>query len=96
MFRAFISYLTNQRIQIIFYLPPYEPSGYRFVQSNINYQNINNIEHYYLSIANEYHIRVIGSYDPNKLQLTSNDFIDYIHVKGSTIEKIFNNEISTG
>ena len=52
-------------------------------------------EQYFLSIASQYHLKVIGSYNPNKIGLQANDFFDAIHLKKAGMEKIGNDAFRT-
>jgi len=88
-FEEFINYLTHQGIQIIFYLTPYEPAAYAEIKKNPNLKSFDIIEKYFTKIAFKYHIKLIGSYNPSALNLSSNDFIDEIHLKKKGINKIF-------
>ncbi|EKD73007.1 MAG: hypothetical protein ACD_45C00485G0013 [uncultured bacterium] len=89
LFEQFIDYLSKQGIEIIFYLPPYEPMFYSKIKKNSNDQIFNVTENYFRSIAAQHHIKVMGSYNPFLFNLTSNDFIDDIHLKKQGIDKLF-------
>lgn len=89
LFEDFIRYLKIHHVNIIFYFPPYEPAAYLAIAEDRNYRNVYKIEDYFLNIAKKYNIQVVGNYDPNKLGLQSNEFIDYIHLKKEALDKIF-------
>lgn len=92
LFEHFIRYLISQNVHVIFYLPPYEPKAYAEFQKNPAYQVENVTEQYFLALAQQYHVTVIGSYDPEKLHLTSSDFFDYTHLKTHAFKKVFSAE----
>jgi hypothetical protein len=92
LFEHFIRYLINQNVQVIFYLPPYEPKAYAEFQKNPAYKIENITEQYFLKLAEQYHLAVIGSYNPTKLHLSSSDFFDYTHLKAHAFKKIFDSE----
>ncbi|OGT37940.1 MAG: hypothetical protein A3F11_02915 [Gammaproteobacteria bacterium RIFCSPHIGHO2_12_FULL_37_14] len=89
LFETFITFLKARHINIIFYFPPYEPAAYHTILKDENYRTVYHIENHFLNLAKKYNIKVIGNYNPNKLSLHSNDFIDYIHIKKRALDKIF-------
>lgn len=89
-FEKFIGYLVAQNINVIFYLPPYEPAAFDEIIKDPNYKMIIFSEQYFRAIASRYHLRVIGSYNPNILGLQAADFSDEMHLKKEGIQKIFN------
>lgn len=93
IFEAFIKYLLKQKIKVVFYFPAYEPHAYYDIESDSKYNTINLVEQYFLAISRRYHIEVIGSYNPNIMSLNSVDFIDYIHLKRKSIDKVFNKKL---
>lgn len=92
IFENFVTYLISQHINLIFYFPPLEPAAYTqmFDQKN-NYHTVKMAEQYFISLGNKYHLKMIGSYDPVKQGLKSDDFIDSWHLKRKAIKKIFIN-----
>ncbi|EKD70116.1 MAG: hypothetical protein ACD_46C00631G0001 [uncultured bacterium] len=94
MFEEFIGYLNQQGIEVIFYLPPYEPAVYAEIQRNSNYKMIKSTEKYFRLTASKYHIKVVGSYNPFVLGLKSEDFIDDIHLKKQGIDKFLKKELN--
>lgn len=89
MLDDFVHYLITQQVEVVFYLPPYEPVAYAAFQQDKTYQIVNAAEQYFLSVAEKYHLKVIGSYNPAQSKLDSSDFIDYMHLKKKGVEKIF-------
>lgn len=90
LFEGFIKYLVNQNIKVILYLPPIEPAAYDKVQHDSNYKMINVAERYFISIGEKYHLKILGSYNPETLGLRAVNFYDDSHLKKSAINKIFN------
>ena len=89
LFENFITYLLKKNIEVTFYLPPYEPVAYGEIKKDPNYKLVVEAEKYFRQIASEYHIKVIGSYNPEQMNLHANDFIDDVHLKKRGIEKVF-------
>lgn len=90
-FEKFIEYLQNKEIEVVFYLPPYHPIVYDAAKKNMDkYHCIFEIEDYLLETAENYNIKVYGSYDPYKLGLKNTDFYDGIHLRRESVTKILN------
>ena len=89
LFESFIKFLKVRHVNIIFYFPPYEPAAYLAISKDRNYRTVYQIENHFLNLAKQYNIKVVGSYDPNKLAFHSNEFIDFIHIKKGALDKIF-------
>lgn len=88
-FEHFINYLTAQNIQVIFYLPPFEPKAYAENKKSPVFDMINVSEQYYIDFATSHHVEIIGSYNPDKLHLAAGDFIDGTHLKTEGIDRVF-------
>lgn len=94
MLDQFVAYLLNHKVRVIFYLPAYEPIAYSAIETDDRYKMIDVAEKYFMSMADKYHLKVIGGYDPRKLKLQANDFVDDLHLKRQPIENIFKQQIS--
>ena len=84
-----ISYLQSKHVEVMFFLSPYHPVIYQSLVGSAKNKVIVDVENYYREIAKKYHLKVIGSYDPERCRLTENDFFDPYHAKREGIEKIF-------
>jgi len=89
MFEKFVGFILKEQVRVIFYLPPYSPSAYNEFSQNSRFISISQAEAFYHAIAYHYKIRIIGSYNPAALHLTTNDFIDDLHLKNQGIKKVF-------
>jgi len=87
-FEMLIQYLIRQDIAITFFIPPYPKKVYKYFCENKNYNNVINAEKYFLEIASKYKIKTIGSYNPEILGLTDNDFYDGMHCNLQCIYKL--------
>lgn len=89
LFEDFIGFLKNKDVEVIFFLPPYHPLTYELLTTNPKYAIIASAETYIRNYASREHIKVIGSYDPNAIGLTSKNFTDGMHLRDNGIEAIF-------
>ncbi|GEM_PF-4414036 len=93
LFESFVRYLAGKNIKVIFYFPPLEPLEYtQLVQKNKNYKMVLIAQKYFSILAEKYHIKIIGSYDPYQVHLTTHYFIDSWHLKEEGIQKLFYDE----
>jgi len=88
MFEKFIQLIKKDKVTPIFLLTPYHPLTYEIIGTNTSI--LIDIENYLFDFAKKNNIKVVGSYDPNILNLTGSDFYDHYHVKPHVIAKIFN------
>lgn len=92
LFEHFIKYLVAQHIHVVFYFPPYEPAAYQEMKKNPKFKMVGLVDKYFHDVALRYHFKVVGSYDPNQLNLHSDDFIDAMHLKRKGIDIIFEHQ----
>jgi len=85
LFNLFIDYLKENNVNIIFYLPPYNPITYDILKNNPKYAKIDEVENYLTSISKKKGITLIGSYNPHLYNLQSTDFFDGMH----SLEKVY-------
>lgn len=88
IFEDFINYCKNKEIELIFYLPPYNPKNYEYLSlyRKNDYEQLNKVENYVKEISNRYDIKLLGSYNNKKLE--QYDFYDGIHLKREKIAQI--------
>ncbi len=88
-FEKFIEYLHAKGVKIIFYIPPYHEIVYDTAYYYYDrYHSLFEVEDYLIATAEKYDIEVYGSYNPHKLDLTSKDFYDGLHLKQEAMRKI--------
>ena len=92
-FESTIHYLKSRNVTIILWLAPYHPILYNKMSNDLQYSNVKKSELYFRTFASTENITIIGSYDPNVMNLTSGDFYDYMHPRRETIDKIFTSEV---
>ncbi len=89
LFKSFILYLKNNGVNVILYLPPYNPISYDLLSNNKKYIMINEAEKYLFAFSEKYDIKIIGSYNPHKYNLSYKDFFDGMHGLDKTYNVIF-------
>lgn len=88
-FENFIHYLKQRNKEIIFFFPPYHPIPYKVITNKKEYENVLKAQTYFKNFALANNIKIIGSYDPQAMQLTSKDFFDGMHMQEKSINKLF-------
>jgi len=89
IFEDFIKYLLVKKVEIIFFLPPYNPIAYDLLIKNNNYKIIHKVENHLINFSNNHNIKLIGSYNPHKYNFKNEDFFDGMHANENVIKKIF-------
>lgn len=89
LLEAFVAFAQRECGEVIFFLPPFHPRVYAFLAESPRYRLITAAESYFRELARRKGIRVIGSFDPLKLQLGGTDFYDGMHPKGEVLARIF-------
>lgn len=87
MFENMIDYLQEKEVCVIFYLPPYHPIVYEYIEGDKNYEMVLRAEEYFKNLAIGKGIQVYGSYNPEVLQCTGEDFLDGMHMRRSCMSK---------
>lgn len=85
-----VGYLQNRKVEVVFYLPPYHPYVYNYIETSEKYQIVLEVENYLRNLALEKGIEVYGSYDPDLLGCTEKDFLDGMHMRRVDISKAWN------
>lgn len=93
IFGSFID-LISKKHKVILILPPYHPD--LFEQMRAHYPLYLEIESKYRDFAKAHGIRIIGSYNPNKVGCTEVDFYDGMHPKdicmGNVMKELKNSD----
>lgn len=88
-FEAFVSYMREKNVEVVFFLVPYQPDYHNFLISSGEYQITHDVQTYYYSYAESQDIKIVGSYDPGDIPCSENEFYDQMHPKPECIQKIF-------
>ncbi|MBT7556569.1 hypothetical protein HN615_06555 [Candidatus Woesearchaeota archaeon] len=81
-----LNYLKEKNVNIVVYLAPFEPTFYEHIAKYNNFTKHNNN---IVSFFRKNHIKIIGSYNPDDLNLSSDYFLDGIHLNQNGINSIF-------
>ena len=89
-FEAFVDLMIRDGVKVIFYLPPFHPTtfdiynaGNQGFSSRYPKGSLDRIEKYCRSVAASRDIKVVGSYDPRKLNIQADQFYDSRHLRTS-------------
>lgn len=88
-FEAFVQYLHNQGIQVLFVLTPYHPLAYSGLRISPKSGFIDAVESYFSAYSKSHGILLVGSYNPEISSCSENDFYDENHLRGSGLTKLF-------
>lgn len=89
MFEDFIEYLQAKGIKIVFFLPSYHHYVYWAAEDQYDkYHCLFEVEDYLKQTAEKYGIDLYGSYDPDAVGLTNRDFMDGLHMRYESIQKV--------
>tara|TARA_B110000008_G_C16934032_1_gene549858 strand:- start:236 stop:1354 length:1119 start_codon:yes stop_codon:yes gene_type:complete len=89
VFEKLIVYLIDSKINVVFVLTPYHHKVWSYSGQPI-YKALNVVESKIHDIANQYKIKVIGSYDPVKTRCLESEFYDPSHASYECIAKLVN------
>ncbi len=86
VFEKLLRQMASDNVTVILFLPPYAPTAYeRFY----NKAFLQKVELYLNRLAQAESIKLFGSYNPEKFNLTDSDFIDANHPARETMAFIF-------
>ncbi|WP_320971640.1 hypothetical protein [Enterocloster bolteae] len=63
-FENLVNYFVSEGIEVIFYLPPYHPIVYDYINKHEKYREVLLAEKYFKDFAIDNSIELYGSYDP--------------------------------
>jgi hypothetical protein len=88
----FITYLKTKNIEVLLFLAPYHPKVYEYIAKTGKYAQVIKSEKYFIELSKKCNVNLIGSFDPEILNLDDSYFYDGMHCKESAIEKILMSE----
>ena len=89
IFDKLVEYLTAQGIRVDIFLVPLPPALWDRINPT-QYPFFPELEEYLINTADKYSLRVIGSFNPYKVDITNSDFYDARHIRSESISKYFN------
>lgn len=88
-FEQLIEFYQQEGVELVFYLAPYHPLVFDYLDDNEKYHIIYQVEEYIREFAAKNKIEVVGDYSPYELNLDQGDFHDGMHPKENVMEEIF-------
>jgi len=89
LFEDFVMYLKLKNVDVVLFLPPYNPIAYDLLIENEKYKHILIAEKYLIDFAKLNDINIMGSYNPNKYNFSNEDFFDAVHGRDHVPQEIF-------
>ncbi len=87
-FARLVDYWKEQGIEVEFFLCPMSPALWERYDTE-QYPILSEIEEFVCNMAEKYNINVIGSFNPQNVGLTKEDYYDARHIRHSKIKKYF-------
>ena len=89
LFEDFVKYLKVNNVDVILFLPPYNPIAYDLLIDSGKYNHILIAEKYLIDFAKLNDIDLRGSYNPHRYNFANEDFFDAVHGRDRVTEEIF-------
>jgi len=86
LFERFLDYYYNQKYEIILVLSPYHPQLYKRIKKERRV--FLDVENQFRDLAKRKNIKIIGSYDPDKVGCSASFFYDGMHPKDVCMELV--------
>ena len=90
LFEQMTDYLLSKGVLVDFYLPTWYPVYYEEIKTNATLKGVLQAEEYVREMAQERGITVHGSYDPDKVDIIAQDFMDDMHLKPEAAIREYN------
>lgn len=89
-FEKLIQYLLDNKVSVEFYLCPLCPTLWERLEADRDhYFILDEIESFAKEVANDYDIKITGSYNPYNVGVTDADFWDYRHIQHDRLDNFF-------
>jgi len=89
LFEDFINYLKFNKVNVILFLPPYNPISYDLLLESEKYNMILSAEKYLINFSKLKNVSLKGSYNPYEYGLINEDFFDAVHGRNEVFKQIF-------
>lgn len=93
IFKKFIEKLVNEKKKVVLFLTPYHPTVYKYLNGNGRYKMVVETEKLIRGFETIEGINVIGSFQPNQCGFNAKDFMDGMHLKEKSVERLVENVI---
>lgn len=93
-FNALMKYYQSRGIEIMLYLPPFNPIVWGTIQNDPSYKAVLQTETYLRKFATEQRILLLGSYDPHQMYLNPEDFYDGLNLSRQATHRFFQSGVA--
>ena len=93
-FEALIEYYQSHQVELMLYLPPFNPIVWGTIQNDPSYKSVLEAESYFRKFAEEQGLLLMGSYNPHNMYLNPEDFYDGMHLSRQATERYFLNGVA--
>ncbi len=91
-FELLVVKLKKEGVKVTIFLSPYHPLYYSYLTSTDKYKTVMQVQNYLQDFATKQSIQIIGSYNPNDIPCSEDEFYDQKHPKPVCILKIIANQ----
>ena len=88
LLESFVKHLRNKNAEVTIFLAPYHPKVYSFIAKSEKYRQVIESEKYFIVLGKKYGSKIIGSFNPNVLNMDGSYFYDGMHSNEKGIEII--------
>ena len=88
-FNSLMQYYQSRNIEVMLYLPPFNPIVWGTIQNDPSYKAVLQTEAYLRKFTMEQGILLLGSYDPHQMYLNPEDFYDGLNLSRQATHRFF-------
>ena len=92
LFENLISYLQNRKCQVTLFVPPYHPITWQLLHQSNKHTGIFKVDDYLQHLSKNKNLKIIGNTNPSKINLSSSDFYDGVHLKPAVLSRLITTE----
>ncbi len=91
MFEKLIVYLNDRGVAVEIYLCPFAPALWDRVNPTLkqDYYCVSDLEEFAIYMADKYNLKITGSFNPYRLEMTNDDFYDARHPRDEIMDLYF-------
>jgi len=86
-FEKLIQFLLSNEVEVLLYLPPFNPIVWGKIQNDPAYKSVLTCESFLTFFSKKYNLSLMGSYNPHNLYLNPGDFYDGKHLSREAIHR---------
>ena len=84
-FEETIAYLKSKNVDVVFFLCPYPPVIWDYIEKSGDFPLLFQLEEYIMNYSKNEGIDIVGSYNPYDADVISSDFYDERHLKAEVL-----------